>query len=59
MAKRDRILIRVQYSEIPEYLALGWIAIIPTLYDYQHIYGIFMEWLCDCPPLKPKRDSHV
>jgi hypothetical protein len=40
----------VNYSDIPAYLQMGWIAYEPLNRDHHHAYGIVMLWLCKCKP---------
>ena len=53
-----RFMHRVPYQQIEDYLRLGWIAYEPNHFDYMHCYGIFMSWICDCPPPKVHNANH-
>ena len=39
----------VAYGDIPDYLDMGWLALIPATFEHINFYGIEMAWLCDCP----------
>lgn len=53
-----RFMHRVPYQQIEDYLRLGWVAYEPNYFDYMHCYGIFMSWICDCPPPKVCNANH-
>lgn len=38
----------VEYQDVPDYLLMGWIAYEPTSFGRLHLYGIVMQWICDC-----------
>jgi hypothetical protein len=50
------MLIRyVPHAYIPDYLALGWIVMIPGRTCNHDHYSVQMEWVCGCKPVEPKR----
>ena len=48
MIRQARYLRYVFYADIPDHLAMGWLALIPDGAYYGSAYGIEMAWLCDC-----------
>ena len=50
---------RVRFDQIEDYLRMGWMMedYPPTIFHYQHNYGIFMYWLCHCPLPQLTKDS--
>lgn len=40
---------RVDFAHIEDHLRMGFIARRPNGDHYTHLYGIVMEWVCDCP----------
>lgn len=52
---RDRTFTYVNYALIPDFLAVGWMVVIPNgVHRQMHHYGIVMEWCCDCKMVKPR-----
>lgn len=51
---RHRTFHYVVYDRIPDWLACGWIAVLPATLMHHHAYGIVMEWLCDCKLPRPQ-----
>lgn len=47
---KTRYFKRVRFDQIETQLRLGWIARNSSGGHYQHLYGIIMEWICDCNP---------
>jgi hypothetical protein len=53
---RDRILHYVPYDRALDWLRCGWIVAKPNcLPMYHDLYGVTMEWLCDCKMARPPR----
>jgi hypothetical protein len=48
MIRQARYLRYVFYADIPDHLAMGWLALIPDGAYYGSAYGIEMAWICDC-----------
>lgn len=46
-----------RHHEIPDALRLGWIIARPNGPMHHHDYSFLCEWLCDCPPVRPRRDA--
>ena len=42
------ILKFVRYSQIEDFLRLGWMVMIPNAPMHHHHYGIEMKFICDC-----------
>jgi hypothetical protein len=51
---RSRIFHYVPYARALDWLACGWMVLIPNGPSYHLHYGIEMEWLCDCKMPRPK-----
>lgn len=47
---------RVQYREIHDYLLMGWMVNPHGYVDYQALYGVILEWICDCEPPVLRKD---
>ncbi len=52
---RHRIFHYVTYARVPDWLACGWMVSIPNAPMYHHVYGLTLEWLCDCKMPRPQR----
>ena len=46
---KPRALRFARFDRIEDYLAQGWVALIPNGATHHHSYGIELAWLCDCP----------
>jgi hypothetical protein len=46
--KRDRIFKHIGLHQAHDALACGWLVVMPNASMHHHVYGIVMEWLCDC-----------
>ncbi len=51
---KARALKFVRYSQIEDFLRLGWVVMIPNAPMHHHAYGIEMRWVCDCKILVVK-----
>ena len=54
MKPRDRIVSHATYERLRDFLACGWIVMIPNGVMHHNFYGVQVEWLCDCPLARPK-----
>lgn len=45
----------VPHAFVPDYLAAGWIVMIPVRTSNHDYYSCTMQWMCDCVPVEPKR----
>jgi hypothetical protein len=52
--KRDRIFHYVPHWQAADWLALGWIIVQPNCRSGFDDYCSTMEWLCDCPMVRPR-----
>lgn len=43
----------VLYHKIRDYLACGWMVVIPNAPMHHHQYSVLMEWRCDCNMPRP------
>ena len=43
----------VIYDRVRDYLACGWMVVVPNAAMHHHHYGILMEWRCDCKIPRP------
>jgi hypothetical protein len=51
---RDRVFHYVPYARALDWLRVGWIVAQPNCSTLQDLYGVTMEWLCDCKMARPK-----
>ena len=52
---RERIFSYCNYDRVRDWLACGWMVVIPNgVHRQMHHYGIVMEWCCDCKMVRPK-----
>jgi hypothetical protein len=51
---RDRIFKYATYDRIADYLALGWVIVMPNKMTHHEEYGLVLEWLCDCKMVRPQ-----
>jgi len=41
------------YDRIRDYLACGWMIVMPNAPMHHHHYGVIVEWRCDCKLARP------
>lgn len=51
---RDRIFHYVRFGKVEDWLRCGWLVAIPNAAMHHHHYGLTLEWLCDCPIVRPR-----
>lgn len=51
---RDRVLHYVTYDRLRDWLASGWQVVPPNGPMHHHVYGVVVEWLCDCKMVRPQ-----
>lgn len=52
---RDRLFHYVNFHRIDDFLCCGWVVVIPKgLPVLSDLYGVSMEWLCDCKMPRPQ-----
>jgi hypothetical protein len=52
---RDRVFSYCTYDRVRDWLACGWMVVIPNGGHRQlNHYGIVMEWRCDCKMVRPR-----
>lgn len=52
---KDRFFHYVNFHRIEDFMRCGWVVVIPNCSTmYTDLYGITMEWLCDCKMVRPQ-----
>jgi hypothetical protein len=51
---KERVFHYTAYDRLRDWLALGWVIVMPNQITHHQHYGLVVEWLCDCKLARPR-----